>query len=63
MRFLGASLAALPIASVGLERGMGRSACVFLLVNALVWPAIAQLLTRHAARPAVARQHADGQGR
>lgn len=53
MRFVGASLAALPIASVGLERGMGRPACVFLLVNALVWPAIAQLLTRHAARPAV----------
>lgn len=53
MRFVGASLAALPIASVGLERGMGRLAFVFLLVNALVWPAIAQLLTRRAARPAV----------
>ncbi|WP_295569063.1 sensor domain-containing diguanylate cyclase [uncultured Stenotrophomonas sp.] len=53
MRFVGALLAALPIASVGLERGMGRLAFVFLLVNALVWPVIAQLLTRRAARPAV----------
>ncbi|KAF1055355.1 MAG: putative diguanylate cyclase DgcC [Stenotrophomonas maltophilia] len=52
MRFVGNGLGTLPIASIILERHDGVLAWVLLLLNALVWPAIAQLLTRRAHEPA-----------
>lgn len=55
MRFVGNGLAALPIASIILERNDGVVAWVLLLVNALLWPAIALALIHRAQKPAAAK--------
>ena len=53
MRFVGAFLAAFPIASIALEREASAWAFGLLLVNAVAWPLVAQVLTQRARKPAV----------
>ncbi|OBU59648.1 sensor domain-containing diguanylate cyclase [Stenotrophomonas maltophilia] len=52
MRFVGSSLAALPLASILLERQDGVWPWTLLLLNALAWPTIALVLTRRSPEPA-----------
>jgi len=55
MRFVGNGLAALPIASILVERNDGPVAWLLLLSNAVLWPAVALALIHRAQKPAMAQ--------
>ncbi|WMJ68209.1 sensor domain-containing diguanylate cyclase [Stenotrophomonas sp. 24(2023)] len=55
MRFVGNGLGTLPIASIILERHDGLLPWVLLLLNAVVWPAIALVLIHRSREPAAAQ--------
>lgn len=55
MRMLGTALCALPIASVLEERGAGWPTWLLLVLNAVLWPQLANLYSRRARDPATAQ--------